>query len=73
MQFLRQVFATILGIFATIFLVIILAIITIVSASRTAGERVPIKDNTILKLNFSVTINEVGEENPLEGFGGSTF
>jgi len=61
LQFFKSVLATIVGLFAFIFLLIFLG------ALLSPGEDLPkVKENSVLKLNLNSPITELSEEDPFE-------
>ncbi|MGA0558968.1 signal peptide peptidase SppA [Larkinella sp. VNQ87] len=68
-QFLKYVFATIVGLFLFTFVafLMLLGIGSVFSAA--SGDEVAVKENSVLKLNLNSPIREIGVENPFGGFG----
>lgn len=68
-EFFKYVFATIVGIIISSFLLVIIFIGLIVGIASSIGEDklVEVKDNSVLYLNLDQTISERTPENPLAG------
>lgn len=68
LQFLKYVFATLVGIFIFIFLSFV--ILAGIGSAFSSDEKVVVEDKSILKLDLNKPIQEVGVENPLSDLGG---
>lgn len=69
LNFLKYVLATVVGLML-FFFVFIFIVAGVGAAFSTAGETVTMKENSILKLDLTLPINEISEENPFAEFGG---
>lgn len=74
-QFLKFLFASILGVFISLFLIFILfaTIIGTVISSSTKEKKVDISENSILHLELNKQIKDKAGNNPFENFDFSTF
>jgi protease IV len=64
LQFLKYIFATIVGIFLFFFGGIVLLLLI---ASASSPGKIEIADNSVLHLKLDTSIKEIGQENPFEG------
>lgn len=67
-QFFKYVLATILGIFLTVFLLMVIG--GGIAASFSSGDKVNVKPNTVLKASFNMPINERSSEDPFAALSG---
>ncbi len=65
MNFIKNIFSSLLGFFLGIGLLILVGFIVVI-AMGSAGDAVEVKENTVLKLNLNKSIKEIGTDNPLE-------
>ncbi|GAB2794238.1 signal peptide peptidase SppA [Rhabdobacter roseus] len=68
LQFLKYVLATIVGIL--LFSVLSLLLLIGIGSAFSSDEKVNVKDNSVLKLDLSDPIREVGVDNPFSDLGG---
>ena len=64
-EFMKIVLGTVVGLFLTFMIISILSILSLAGMMINEGMSSPIKDNSILKINLSGTMQERAESNPL--------
>lgn len=67
-DFLKNVLATVVGLFTFFFILSLLAFLIAIIAAASGDDKVKVSDNSILKLSLDYAIPEKSPSNPLQGF-----